>query len=60
MAVVNPTKTAQKLPLTLKGVKLPKTAKKYIITGKDELACNVPGQEPGVDHRTTAWRWARP
>ncbi|MDD8026434.1 MAG: alpha-L-arabinofuranosidase C-terminal domain-containing protein [Acidobacteriota bacterium] len=48
VAVVNPTKTAQTLPLTLKGAKLPKTVKKFIVTGKDEMACNVPGREPGV------------
>ncbi len=48
VAVVNPTKTAQKLPLTLKGFKPAKTVAKYIITGADELACNVPGREPGV------------
>jgi alpha-L-arabinofuranosidase len=48
VAVVNPTRTAQKLPLTFKGLELPKTIKKYIITGADEMACNVPGQTPGV------------
>jgi alpha-N-arabinofuranosidase len=48
VAVVNPTRTAQKLPLTFKGLKLPETVKKFIITGADEMACNVPGQAPGV------------
>ncbi len=48
VAVVNPTKTAQKLPVTFKGLKLPATIKKYVVTGSDEMAHNVPGREPGV------------
>jgi len=48
IAVVNPTKTAQTFPLTIKGASPAGQAKLYLITGKDELACNVPGQEPGV------------
>ncbi len=48
IAVVNPTKVTQKLPLTVKGVKLPERVKKYVLTGTDEMACNVPGREPGV------------
>ena len=31
-----------------KGVSLPKSGKLYLITGADEMACNVPGKEPGV------------
>ena len=48
VAVVNPTKTIQTLQLTFKGVTLPKTAKLYLLTGKDELSKNVPGQAPEV------------
>jgi alpha-N-arabinofuranosidase len=48
VAVVNPTKTAQRLPLAFKGFKPAKTVAKYIVTGADELACNVPGREPAV------------
>jgi alpha-N-arabinofuranosidase len=48
VAVVNPTKTAQKLMLALKGVRVPSTAKLYLITGPDEMACNVPGKPLAV------------
>jgi len=48
VAVVNPTKNEQSLPLSFKGVSLPKSGKLYLITGSDEMACNVPGKEPGV------------
>jgi len=49
VAVVNPTKTPQKLPLAFKGFTPAKTAVKYVVTGSDELACNVPGRAPGVE-----------
>ena len=48
VAVVNPTKTAVTFPLVIKGANAAGKAKLYLITGKDEMACNVPGQEPGV------------
>jgi alpha-N-arabinofuranosidase len=48
VAVVNPTKAAQTFPLTIRGASAAGQAKLYLITGKDELACNVPGREPGV------------
>jgi alpha-L-arabinofuranosidase len=48
VAVVNPTKNEQTIPLSFKGVSLSKSGKLYLITGADEMACNVPGKEPGV------------
>jgi len=48
VAVVNPTKTAQTIPLTWSGISVPKTAKLYLITGTDEMAFNEPGKEPAV------------
>jgi alpha-L-arabinofuranosidase len=48
VAVVNPTKTARTFPLTIKGANLAGKAKLYVIAGKDEMACNIPGQDPGV------------
>ena len=48
VAIVNPTKTAQTIPLTWSGVSVPKTAKLYLITGADEKAFNEPGKEPVV------------
>jgi len=51
LAVINATKTAQTLPISFKGVSVPKSARLYLVTGADELACNVPGKEPGVTVR---------
>jgi alpha-N-arabinofuranosidase len=51
LAVVNATKTAQTLPISFSGVRVPRTAKLYLVTGADEMACNVPGKEPGVTVR---------
>jgi len=48
VAVVNPTKNEHTIPLSFKGVSLPKSGKLYLITGADEMACNVPGKDPGV------------
>jgi len=48
VAIVNPTKTVQTFPLTIRGASPAGRAKLYLITGTDELACNVPGKEPGV------------
>jgi len=48
VAVVNPTKTSQKLPLSLRGVRLQATAKLFLITGADETAHNVPGRPLAV------------
>jgi alpha-N-arabinofuranosidase len=43
VAVVNATKSSLTLPLSIKGVSLPKSAKLYQVTSADEIACNVPG-----------------
>jgi alpha-N-arabinofuranosidase len=48
VAVVNPTKSAQTFPLSITGAKISNQAKLHLITGTDELACNVPGRAPGV------------
>ena len=48
VAVVNPTREAQSLPLTWRGVGVPKTARLYLITGTDPQAFNDPGKEPAV------------
>ena len=48
VAVVNPTKTAQKLRLSFKGVRPPSTAKLRLLTGPDEMAHNVPGRPLAV------------
>jgi len=48
VAVVNPTKSAVTFPLAIKAANPAGRAKLYLITGKDEMACNVPGKEPGV------------
>jgi alpha-N-arabinofuranosidase len=53
VAVVNPMKTSQTLPLSIKGARLAKTAKLYLVTGADEMACNAPGKEPGVTLKET-------
>ena len=46
-------KTPQTLPLSIKGTRLPKTARLYLVTGANEMACNVPGREPGVAAKET-------
>ncbi len=51
LAVVNPTRTAQTLPLSFKGAGVPKSAKLYLIAGGDENAYNEPGKEPAVEIR---------
>jgi len=51
LAVVNPTRTAQTLPLSFKGVGVPKSAKLFLIAGGDENAYNEPGKEPTVKIR---------
>jgi alpha-N-arabinofuranosidase len=48
IAIVNPTMTAQRLPLSVKGARLPATAKLFLITGADPMSKNVPGKEPEV------------
>jgi len=48
LAVVNPTRSVQTIPLTWSGVRVPNTAKLYLITGADPMAFNDPGKEPAV------------
>ncbi len=48
IAIVNPTKTAQNLPLSVKGARLSSKAKLWVITGVDPQSKNVPGKDPEV------------
>lgn len=48
LSIVNPTKRAVTLRLDPGKLKLPKTARLFLITGDDPQACNVPGQPPEV------------
>jgi alpha-N-arabinofuranosidase len=48
LSVVNPTKRAMTLKLDAGKLRLPKTARLFLIGGPDPRACNVPGQPPGV------------
>ncbi|MHB8055331.1 MAG: alpha-L-arabinofuranosidase C-terminal domain-containing protein [Candidatus Aminicenantales bacterium] len=54
VAIVNPTMVAQRLPLSLKGVRFPAKAKLFVITGADPMSKNVPGREPEVKIVETA------
>jgi alpha-N-arabinofuranosidase len=53
VAVVNPTKESQVLPMTFKGIKPPASARLHLITGPDEGAYNEPGKDPAVAIVTT-------
>ncbi len=53
VAIVNPTKTVQSLPIAFKGIGIPKSAKLYLITGSNEMAYNEPGKEPAVKIQET-------
>jgi len=53
LSVVNPTKTALTLSLDAGKLKLPKTARLYLVAGDDPRACNVPGQTQQVAVRET-------
>jgi len=53
MAVVNPTKETQDLPVSFEGIKVPAAARLHLITGPDEGAYNEPGKEPVVRIVTT-------
>jgi len=54
LSIVNPTKTAQYLRLDVGKLKLPKTAKFFLVGGLDPKACNVPGRPPAVAVHETA------
>jgi len=53
VAVVNPTKESQILPISFKGIKPPAAARLHLITGPDEGAYNEPGKDPAVKIVTT-------
>jgi alpha-N-arabinofuranosidase len=48
LSIVNPTKAQMTLRLDFGELKLPKTAKLYLVAGDDQRACNVPGKPPAV------------
>jgi alpha-N-arabinofuranosidase len=48
VAIVNPTKMPQPLALSIKGARVPKTARMWRISSEDEMAFNEPGKEPVV------------
>ena len=54
VAVVNPTKSAQSLALSIKGTSLPRSARLFLITGPDPQSYNEPGKEPVVKIAETA------
>jgi len=54
VAIVNPTKAAQRLPVSIKGVRLSSKAKRFVITGADPQSKNVPGKELEVKTVETA------
>jgi alpha-N-arabinofuranosidase len=53
VAVVNPTKESQVLPISFKGIKPPVAARLHLITGPDEGSYNEPGKDPAVKIATT-------
>jgi alpha-N-arabinofuranosidase len=48
LSIVNPTKRQMTLKLDLGKLKLPKTARLFLVGGLDPRACNVPGKPPAV------------
>ncbi len=48
VSIVNPTRRAVTLRLDAGKLKLPRTARLFLIAGDDPQACNVPGKPPGV------------
>ena len=53
LSIVNPTKMPQTIRLDAGKLRLPKTAKLFLVAGEDPRACNVPGQPPAVAVRET-------
>jgi len=54
LSIVNPTKRQMELRLDAGKLKLPRTARFFLVGGLDPRACNVPGQPPAVTaHETT-------
>jgi alpha-N-arabinofuranosidase len=54
LAVVNPTREAQVLPISWKGVGAPNSARLFLIAGTDPNAYNDPGKEPVIKIREIA------
>ncbi len=55
LSIVNPTKRAITLKLDAGKLRLPRTARFFLVGGLDPRACNVPGQPPQVTvHETEA------
>jgi alpha-L-arabinofuranosidase len=48
VAIVNPTRSAQKLQMELTGANLAGTGRLWTIGGPDDMAYNEPGKEPQV------------
>ena len=54
LSIVNPTKRAMTLRLDAGTLRLPKTARLFLVGGLDPRACNVPGRPPQVAVHETA------
>lgn len=54
LSIVNPTKRAMTLKLDAGPLKLPKTARLFLVDGTDPRACNVPGKAPQVAVKESA------
>ncbi|MGZ8839775.1 MAG: alpha-L-arabinofuranosidase C-terminal domain-containing protein, partial [Candidatus Aminicenantales bacterium] len=48
LSIINPTKMPQTIKIDAGTLRLPKTAKLFLVAGDDPRACNVPGQLPAV------------
>ena len=53
LSIVNPTKMPQTITLDAGKLRLPKTARLFLVAGDDPRACNVPGRPPAVAVRET-------
>lgn len=53
LSVVNPTRKPMDLRIDAPGLKLPKTARLFLVAGDDPRACNAPGRDPRVGVRET-------
>ncbi|MGZ5556096.1 MAG: alpha-L-arabinofuranosidase C-terminal domain-containing protein, partial [Candidatus Aminicenantales bacterium] len=53
LSIINPTKMPQTIKIDAGTLRLPKTAKLFLVAGDDPRACNVPGQPPAVTVRET-------
>jgi hypothetical protein len=54
LSIVNPTRRAMTLKLDAGTIRLPRTARLFLVGGLDPRACNVPGQPPAVTVHETA------